>query len=197
MAFRVDDFRNNLVGDGARGNLFEVQIPAFPAFANLGTAPDKLRFMAKSAQLPASTLGTVTMQYFGREVKVAGNRTYQDWSINIINDEDFLIRKAMELWVNAINDPVQNLRDVRARNVDNGYGVDAFVVQYSKSGNQIQTYRFHGLFPVDVAAIDLDWGNNDAVEEFSVNFAYQYWEALGNPKSTIDGAPVNLGAVLA
>ena len=193
MAFRVDDFRNRLFGDGARGNLFEVSIPVFPAFASLGGAPDTLRFMAKSAQLPGSTIGTVVMQYFGREVKVAGNRTYQDWSINIINDEDFLLRRSMELWVNSINDPVGNVRNPGAINVDNGYGVDAFVTQYGKNGDILQRYRFHGLFPVDISAIDLDWGNNDAVEEFTVNFAYQYWVTDSSTNQGIDSALTTLG----
>ena len=88
MAFNVNDFRAQMTGDGARPNLFEVSMP-FPAFSAPGNAQTKLTFMCKTAQLPGSTLGVVPVQYFGRELKFVGNRTFADWTITIINDEDF------------------------------------------------------------------------------------------------------------
>ena len=95
MAFNVNQFRTQLTGDGARPNLFEVRL-TFPGYASSGaSASAKSSFMVKTAALPGSTLGMVTVPYFGREVKVAGNRTFADWSVTIINDEDFLIRNAM------------------------------------------------------------------------------------------------------
>ena len=98
MAFNVNQFRTSLTGDGARPNLFEVRL-TFPNYASLGAAASaKSSFMVKTAALPGSTVGMVTVPYFGREVKVAGNRTFADWSVTVINDEDFLIRNAMESW---------------------------------------------------------------------------------------------------
>lgn len=177
MAFNVNQFRGQLAGDGARPNLFEVRLN-FPSFAqNGGVAAQKSTFMVKTAALPGSTVGMVTVPYFGREVKVAGNRTFADWSVTIINDEDFAIRNAMESWVRGINDNVTNLRSARAR-TSNQYGVDAQVIQYGKDGRQLKQYRFVGMFPTDVAQIDLDWGSNDAIEEYTVNFAFQYWESV-------------------
>ena len=177
MAFNVNQFRGQLAGDGARPNLFEVRLN-FPSFATNGSlAAVKSTFLVKTAALPGSTVGMVTVPYFGREVKVAGNRTFADWSVTIINDEDFAIRNAMESWVKGINDNVTNLRSARAR-TSQQYGVDAQVIQYGKAGNQLKQYRFVGMFPTDVAQIDLDWGSNDAIEEYTVNFAFQYWETV-------------------
>ena len=82
MAFNVNQFRSQLTGDGARPNLFEVSMP-FPAFSLPGNAQTKLTFMCKTAQLPGATLGVVPMQYFGRELKFVGNRTFADWSIKV------------------------------------------------------------------------------------------------------------------
>src|SRR6184192_3332049 len=98
MSFDITTFRTNLIGDGARPNLFEVALQ-FPQFVSLGSiAAPKTTFMCKSAQLPGSTIGVAPVFYFGREVKLAGNRQYADWTIQIINDEDFIIRNAFEQW---------------------------------------------------------------------------------------------------
>lgn len=184
MSFDVNQFRQQLVGDGARANLFEVSMN-FPAYSVVGDPSRKITFMCKTAQLPGSTVGTVQIPYFGREVKVAGNRTYPDWTVQIINDEDFVIRNSLEAWINGINDPVVNLRSASARVVDGGYGTDATVTQFAKSGAQIKQYSFVGMFPVDIAPIDVDWGANDSIEEFSVTFAYQYWTANSPTSSSV------------
>jgi hypothetical protein len=174
MAFNVAEFRSNLIGDGARPNLFNVTL-AFPALVSSGTAAaKKATFMVKSAQLPGSTVGTVPLYYFGRETKFAGNRTFADWTVTIINDEDFLIRTALESWMSTINSHAGNVRNGSA-DTPSGYTSDAMVSQYNKTGTSIQDYTFVGMFPVDLAPIDLDWGSNDTIEEYSVTFAYQYW----------------------
>jgi len=176
MAFNVAEFRANMIGDGARPNLFSVSL-TFPTIANNSTAAgQKVTFMAKTAQLPGSTVGTVPVYYFGRELKFAGNRTFADWTLTIINDEDFTIRNSLESWMNAINSHAGNVRNTGAANV-NGYTVDATVTQYGKTGGELKKYKFVGVFPVDLAPIDLDWGSNDAIEEYQTTFAYQWWQA--------------------
>ena len=176
MAFNVNDFRSQLVGDGARPNLFQVTL-TFPTFAqNSSAAGQKTTFMAKAAQLPGSTINQVPVYYFGREMKFAGNRAFTDWTLTIINDEDFLVRNAMESWMNGISSHVTNTRNSAATNISS-YSVDAVVNQYSKTGNIIKSYKFVGLFPVDLSPIDLGWDNNDSIEEYSTTFAFQYWES--------------------
>lgn len=176
MAFNVAEFRSQMIGDGARPNLFSVTLTFPLGVANGNAAGQKVTFMAKASQLPGSTVGTVPVYYFGRELKFPGNRTFPDWTLNIINDEDFTIRNAMENWMNLINSHAGNKRD-KATLTNSGYSVDAVVTQYGKTGDVLKTYKFVGLFPQDVAPIDLDWGSNDSIEEFAVTFAYQWWEA--------------------
>lgn len=187
MAFNVNQFRQQLVGDGARPNLFEVRMNV-PGYAKTGDVDRKISFMCNSAQLPGSTVGIAPAFYFGREIKVAGNRTYPEWTVNILNDEDFVIRNAMERWINGLSDPVLNVRAGAAATVDSGYGADATVIQYGKGGNTLKSYTFVGLFPIDVSPIEVNWGANDQIEEFSVTFAYQYWTSAEN--STAAGGVV-------
>ena len=179
MAFDVTQFRTELTGDGARANLFDVQLQ-FPSFVPIGgQAAAKSSFQVKAAQLPGISVGMAPLYYFGREVKLAGNRSYQDWTIQVINDEDFSIRKAFEQWANGINDPTGNIRNPAASVIDGGYGVDALVSQYSKTGDVIKQYKFVGLWPMDVSPIEVDWAQNDAIQEFTVTLAVQYFLTSG------------------
>jgi hypothetical protein len=133
--------------------------------------------MCRSAQLPGSSIGTVPVQYFGRELKFAGNRTFTDWSITIINDEDFVVRNAFERWMNGINSHSLNVRNPLAQTPES-YTVDSQVIQYGKNGDAIKTYSFIGVFPTDVSPIEVDWSSNDQIEEFTVNLSFQWWESV-------------------
>ena len=184
--FSVSNFTSALAGDGARPNLFQVNM-TLPIIAPANQATGQtlngrnITFKAKAAQLPGSTIGTVPLYYMGREMKFAGNRTFADWTVTIINDEDFSIRNSIELWMNALNSNEGNVRGAYvgnlSPNVGLGYTTQASVTQYGKDGRQLKKYDFVGMFPVDMSPIDLDWGTNDSIEEFSVTFAYQYWNA--------------------
>lgn len=178
MAFEVNQFRSQMALDGARPNLFQVTMQ-FPSALVPGGAADaskKITFHARAAQIPGSTINSIPIQYFGREVKLAGNRTFQDWTLTIFNDEDFVTRNALEQWMASLNSHTGNLRAANARSSFT-YGVDALVQQYAKTGEIIKTYKFIGLFPVDLSPIDLDWGANDTLEEYTATFAFQYWTA--------------------
>ena len=179
MAFNVQDFRSTMLFDGARPNLFEVNLN-FPRGAPNSLAASISRFMVKSAQLPGSTIGIAPVYYFGREIKFPGNRTFADWTVTIINDEDFVIRNALEKWMNELNSHEGNTRT--AVNSEN-YSATGLVKQYGKKSSTetplpIKAYNFVGMFPVDIAPIDLDWGSNDSIEEYTVTFAYQWWESV-------------------
>ena len=195
MAFNADQFRGALVDDGARPNLFEVEL-GFPSYVQ--NVSGIARFMVKTAQLPGSTLGSVPLQYFGREVKIAGNRTFADWTVTIINDENFAIRNAMDAWIRGINNNQTNLRANAARNTisggalfgnTGGYAADAAVTQYRKTGGTAKKFKFVGMFPIDITPIDLDWGSNDTVEEFSVTFQYQYWLEVNSTGAGLSTSP--------
>jgi hypothetical protein len=190
MSFNVDTFRTAMKNDGARPNLFEVTLQ-FPSFVELGgLAGSQSRFFVKTAQLPGTTIGAVTVPYFGREVKVAGNRIFADWTVSVLNDEDFAIRNAFERWHRGINGNVTNLRELGAISTSpaapgTSYAVDAEVIQYAKiGGSPIKKYKFIGMFPNDISPIDLDWGANDTIEEYAITLSYQYW-------TTVDSAAAN------
>lgn len=174
MAFNVAEFRSQMTGDGARPNLFSVSL-TFPQYIQGGTdAGRKVTFMGKATQLPGSTISTVPVFYFGREMKFVGNRSFADWSLTVINDEDFVIRNSIERWMNALNSHESNVRGANSK-APSDYSVDAEITQYGKQGDTLKKYKFVGLFPIDLAPIALDWATNDTIEEFDVTFAYQYW----------------------
>jgi hypothetical protein len=172
MPFNVNQFRNAMRRDGARPNLFDVTIATETLRGVRSEGMADFQFFCKSAQLPGSTIGVVNVPYFGRELKFAGNRTFADWTVTIINDEQFFIRNFFERWLNAINSHAGNRRDLLT---PQSYVCDALVQQYGKDESIPAAYQFVGMFPTDISAIDLDWGSNDAIEEFTVNFTYQYW----------------------
>jgi len=175
MSFTVQEFRANLTGSGARPNLFNIQLTFPPSAAN-GNASNLLRFQARSASLPPSNLGTIILPYFGRQLKYPGDRTFPEWTITVINDENFVIRNQFEAWMNSLNAHAANLRSPLAATVP-GYQADALVYQYSKEGGDpIQTYKFVGTFPTALSPIDLSWDPSDAVEEYQVTLQYQWWE---------------------
>lgn len=175
MAFDILQFRSKMALDGARPNLFSVEL-TFPTASPAPVASEKLSFMAHATTLPPSIVGVASQFYMGRQVKFAGDRQFPDWSITIINDEDFIIRNAFEAWSDKLNSHSQIVRAAGAIN-STLYCADAKVIQYSKTGVPIKTYNFRGLFPNTIDPIGLDWGSNDRIEEFNVTFSYQYWEA--------------------
>jgi len=181
MAFNIDDFRANLNLGGARPTLFDVLITNKID----GSADQKMQFTCKAAQLPAATLGTIEGPYFGRKVKLAGDKTFAEWTVTVINDEDFLVRNAMEAWHQAINSHLPNLREGGATSAPATYKSQAQVRQYGKDGALIKTYNFDGLWPSEVGAIDVSWESNDTLEEFTVTFQYDFWESGAN----IGGVP--------
>ena len=183
MPFNVQNFRASLVTDGARAALFDVSLVVPPVVALPGVT-ENIVFKARATSLPGDSVNSINVNYFGREIKVAGTRTFPDWSITVINDEDFLIRNTFERWMSSINSHVNNLRSP-AMAVSAEYQTNAVVRQYAKTGEIIKTYNFVGIFPTDVAAIDLDWASGDQIEEFGITFAYQWWESL-SPVPTTD-----------
>lgn len=177
MAFNINEMRSQLVYGGARQNLFQVRINN-PANAS---GDLKTPFMVQAAQIPESQLGVIPVFYFGRQMKLAGDRTFGDWTVTVINDEDFLIRNAMEEWSNRINRLERNVRDI------NRYKSNATVIQYAKDGTKIREYKFNGIFPSIISPIDLDWASTDQIESFQVTFSYDYWTVSGGTTDRAGG----------
>ena len=185
MAFNVNQFRATLVNDGARPSLFEVVMALPPILGAAPLTPDII-FRVRSTSLPGDGISQIEVPYFGRTIKIAGTRSFADWSFTIINDEGFVARRNLETWLNLINGHVSNLRAPQAL-AAYSYQSDALVTQFSKAGPPIKSYKIVGAFPTDVAPIELDWGLGDQIEEFGVTLAYQWWESLDG-STDISGA---------
>ena len=175
----ISRFKSQLIGGGARPNLFEVELTTLPA--GIAWPADNFRYMCKAAQLPASVIANIDIPFRGRIFKVAGDRTIEPWSITIINDEDFRIRKAMEEWVDFIAKLENNL----GATDPSAYMVNAKVFQLGRgaapssqnnSGDRnavLREYEFIDIFPTSVSSIDLSYDSSDTIEEFVVDFQVQ------------------------
>ena len=129
--------------------------------------------MCKGAQLPASVTNVIDVPFRGRQLKVAGDRTFEPWTVTIINDTDFNVRDSMERWLNGINNHKANAGLTNP--VD--YQADLIVEQLDRDGTEIKTYNFRGAFPVNISNIELSYETVDTIEEFTVEFQIQYWES--------------------
>jgi hypothetical protein len=167
----INDFKAKLAGGGARANQFKVVMP-FPGYAQVGGEIEDLAFLAQATSIPAMTVGNINVKFRGRDVKIAGDRTFASWSVTVINDTDFKLRNAFERWQNGINNMSDNEGLVNP--VD--YQVDAFVDHLDRNGNTIKSYTLRGAYPTSVDAIELDYNTVDAIETFGVTFEYQYFE---------------------
>ena len=192
----ITGFKERLAGGGARPNLFEVEIPSFPEpLQNLwstgaGQEVETFKFLCKTAALPASNVSPIDVPFRGRILKVAGDRTFDVWTVTVINDEDFKLRTAFELWMNNIS----KLENNTGATNPTSYMTDAYVHQLGRGAGTInstknsdssndtaitplRTYKFYDIFPTNVSEISLSYDSSDTIEEYNVEFQVQWWSA--------------------
>ena len=186
----LEQFKGRMLGGGARPNLFECELffppDSLPAGITEDALSDKTRFLVKAANLPASTLGVIDVPFRGRNLKIAGDRTFDPWTITVINDKDFSIRTAFERWMNLIN----KHEDAAGKINPSDYQKDVYVTQFGRAETTgttptsavpipvLKQYKFYGVFPTSVSAIDLSYDSSDTIEEFTVDLQVQWWDAL-------------------
>ena len=184
---KITDFKSKLTGGGARPNLFEVEL-AFPEeIAVDNDVKDKSRFLVKAAALPASNITPIDVNFRGRILKIAGDRTFDTWTITVINDTDFAIRSAFEKWMNQIN----RLSDATGSQNPADYQEDAFVHQLDRDGSTLRTYKFFDLFPTNISQVDLNYETIDTLEEFTVEMQVLYWESIKGVGANAGGESIN------
>lgn len=188
----ITGFKSKLAGGGARANLFEISIPAFPGVVS-GWDNESFSFLCKAGPIPAANVNPVDIAFRGRVLKVAGDRTYDPWSITVINDENFKIRTAFEAWSNAINkmESGTGLTDPNAYMADRalvyqlgrGYdqGIESKTLSTATNNTQnispVRTYVIHNIWPTNVSPIDLNWDSTDQIQNFTVDFQMTHWTA--------------------
>ena len=166
----VDDMKAKLVGGGARPNLFKVTM-AFPSYVTANV--ELASYMCKATSMPASTIAPIAVPFRGRNLQIAGDRTFDPWSVTIINDTDFNVRNSFEQWMNGINQHKANTGLTQP----SSYMADMIVEQLDKDGTVEKTYNIRGTFPTNLGAIELSYENENAIEEFEVELQIQYWES--------------------
>ncbi len=182
----LQEFKSNLLGGGARPNQYRAEI-TFPAIAQNGTeAGRRIQFLCAATSLPQSELGVIPVFYRGRQVPLAGERTFAPWSVTILNDTDFVIRNAFESWQNAINDLQFNTGMTSPLT----YTSDMSIHQLGRNGETLKSYKFIGAFPTGVSEIPLSYASNDQIEEFQVQFVYTHFET--DFKTASVGLAVNI-----
>ena len=167
----INEFKSRLRGGGARANQFKVTLP-FPGYSAVGGETADLAFLCNATSIPGQNLGTVPVNFRGRILNLVGDRTFNPWSITVLNDTDFKIYRGLERWMNGMNNMTDNEGLVNP--VD--YQVDGFVDQLDRNGTTLKSYTYRGLYPEALANIPLSYGTNDAIETFDVTFRYQYFE---------------------
>ena len=178
----ISDFKSQMIGGGARPNQFRVEL-SFPSYVSLGVvAGQRAQFLCKAAQLPASTIETIPVLYRGRPVNFAGERTFQPWTVTVYNDTTFGIRNALEQWQAGI----QNYSNTEGRVNPADYQVDLNVHQLDRSGAIIKTYKFVDAMPVAIGQIQLDFDQQNAIEQFDVEFVYNYFTSNSTEGNAIN-----------
>jgi hypothetical protein len=180
----ISQFKSALSGGGARPNLFEVELTTFPS--GISWDADKFKYLCKAAALPASNIANIDVPFRGRIFKVAGDRTIDTWTVTIINDEDFKLRRAFEAWTELIAKLDNNLGATNP----GAYMSNATVYQLGRGAQVNSTtsagtdssilaaYKFVDIFPTSVSNIDLSYDSGDTIEEFTVEFQVQSYEII-------------------
>ena len=183
----ISDFKSRLSGGGARPNLFEVEL-AFPNAVGIeNDVLQKSRFLVKAAALPASTIAPIDVPFRGRILKIAGDRTFETWTITVLNDTDFSIRSAFEKWMNVIN----KMSDATGLVDPEAYQKDATVKQLDRDGSVLRSYKFWDIFPTNISTIDLSYETTDTLEEFTVELQVQWWEAYKGTSASAGGENIS------
>ena len=167
----INDFKARLRGGGARANQFKVTLP-FPGYSAVGGETADLAFLCTATSIPGMTLSTVQVPFRGRVLNLVGDRTFGAWSMTVLNDTDFKIYRGLERWMNGMN----NMTDNEGLTNPSDYQVDIFIDHLDRNGTTLKSYTYRGLFPTALGNIDLNYATNDAIEEFSVTFNFQYFE---------------------
>ncbi len=167
----INDFKARLSGGGARANQFKVTLP-FPGYASVGGETSDLAFLCTATSIPGQTLANIGVPFRGRVLNIAGDRTFNPWSVTVLNDTDFKLYSAFERWMNGMN----NMTDNEGLTNPVDYQVDIFVDHLDRNGATLKSYTLRGAFPTSLDDIALSYSTNSDIERFGCSLTYQYFE---------------------
>ena len=181
----ISEFKSTLAGGGARPNLFEVELTTFPS-AITGWDADTFKYLCKAANLPASTIASIDVPFRGRTFKVAGDRSIDVWTVTVINDEDFKLRRSFESWMELIakldnnlgaTNPSSYMSNATVHQLGRGSTVNS-TTNAGADSSILASYNFVDIFPTAVSAIDLSYDSGSTIEEFTIEFQVQSFELI-------------------
>ena len=171
----LSGFTSALQGGGARANQFTVTMSGAGA-SGAALQGNQFSFLCRSAQIPALTIGEIAVPYRGRQIFLAGDRTYDAWTVTVMNDRQYSVRAFLESWMDDMSD-IGGTTKANALSASTYYG-NATVMQLDRNNSAIRTYKLEGVWPTTLDAIDLSFDANDAIEEFGATFRFN-WMTIG------------------
>jgi len=181
----ITDFKTRLLVGGARANYYVVYGP---------TIGEDMQFLARATSLPASNVNAVeVMTPGGRKIKLAGERTFEDWTVSVYNDTQMTTRRKFEMWQSAC---AQYGTPVGADALAAYETSEWTVTQFSRSGAPMRTYRFFNMWPSGLGSIELSFDEQSSIEQFDVTFSYSHFEPV-DAGSTIDPDLISIAANVA
>ena len=204
----ITQFKSRLNG-GVRPNLYEVEINFPTGIGGNGGSDDQKvslssqgRYLCRSTSLPTHSQGLIEVPFRGRFLKIPGDRTFEAWTATFYNTADFNLRAAFEQWINLGNQVDENIgattgldaifKDIYIRQLskDASTSMDSGPTpSFGVDKNQVlRTYKLFDAWPTSVGAINVAFDSNDALEEFDVEFQYQYLDAS---KPGLNNEPAN------
>ena len=190
--FNINRFRSTLAS-GARPNLFKINLTAPTDISDpegLLAAGGNFSLLCRSAAIPSYTIGVIEVPFRGRRIKLPGDRTYGEWTVTVINDQNQGMRKVFDNWLAYINNPdgTDIIRPTTGAAVgdESSYRTTVSIDHYRGDGTISRKYALLEAFPTDVSAIDLSYDTTDAIQEFTVTFNYHYLDVGGTSSSGED-----------
>lgn len=180
MVLSVDQFKDKLIGGGARANLFEVELQLpdavpFTSSESIQTISEASKFLVKTAEIPGSTITPIIIPFRGRQVKISGDKTFDPWTVTVLNDTNFTIRSTMERWMAHMNNHI----DGQGQSRPSLYEAQLKVSQISRNENKAtHSWLFVGAWPSDLGPISVSFDNENQIEEYQIAFQYQYWRSV-------------------
>lgn len=180
MAADIYGFLANFQGGGARPNRYRVIMTLPLSIPSKVVAETKISWTCQAAAIPGAIQGVVDVPFMGRQVKVPGDKIFEDWTVQIMLDNDFVGRSAFETWMDQILGFRSNLAQPANVNPINTFA-RAQVLCLDRADRVTQRYQIDGMFPINVGEVTLGYDQNDQIMLQPVTFAINGWSSLATP----------------
>lgn len=187
---QLSEFVGALRDGGARANQFEVNITGGPS--SILTSNQDFKFLCKSTSVPALTMGEIPVAYRGRQIYIAGDRTYETWAITVISDRGMFMRSAFEQWQSFLGDIGGTTNRSSIGDTPSQYYGTALIKQKDRNDATLRTYRLFDVWPTSVDAMEFAY-DTEGLMEFGVTFRFNHMTIDGSPSGSLGTPGSNVG----